>query len=101
MIASIPGPDRTWSPTRTRPWPWTLTLVDTPSEPIGSGYGTPETEFTIWQMEPAVASGCPDAVAAVCSTATMTPLSGGPAAPGERTTAQPIDTGGPGIVNWG
>ena len=61
----------------------------------------PETEFTIWQIEPAVASGSPDAVAVVCSTATMTPLSGGPAAPGERTTTQPMETGGPGIVSSG
>jgi hypothetical protein len=53
--------------------------------------------LTIWQIDPLVASGRPFAVAAVCSTAAITPLSGGPAAPGETTTAQPMLTGGPGI----
>jgi hypothetical protein len=65
--------------------------------PIVSGYGAPLTELTIWQIEPDVASGIPDAVSVVCSTDTMTPLSGAPAAPGVRTTAQPMETGGPGI----
>ena len=70
--------------------------VEPPAGPIGSGYGTPETELTIWQIEPVVASGIPFAVAVAWSTATITPLSGGPAAPGLRTTAQPMLTGGPG-----
>src|SRR5262245_16722860 len=64
---------------------------------MGSGYGTPDTEFTIWQMLPDVASGMPPAVAMVWVTATITPESGGPAAPGLSTTAHPIETGGPGI----
>jgi hypothetical protein len=53
--------------------------------------------LTIWQIDPEVASGIPEAVAVVCSTEVITPLSGAPAAPGERTTAQPTVTGGPGI----
>src|SRR5687768_922288 len=75
-----------------------VTSVDAPSEPIVSGYGAPDTEFTIWQSEPVVASGWPTAVTVLCSTLVMRPLSGGPAAPGETTTAQPMVTGGPGMV---
>src|SRR5581483_12210918 len=70
---------------------------DPPPGPIGSGYGTPLTELTIWQMLPTVASGKPPAVTIACGMMLMKPLSGGPAAPGERTTAQPSDTGGPAI----
>jgi hypothetical protein len=55
------------------------------------------TELTIWQMLPTVASGSPLAITIACGITLMKPLSGGPAAPGERTTAQPIDTGGPAI----
>jgi hypothetical protein len=76
--------------------PATFTVPDPPC-PIGSGYGTPDTEFTIWQMLPTVASGIPDAVATVCVITLMKPLSGGPAAPGLSTTAHPIETGDPGI----
>jgi hypothetical protein len=49
-------------------------------------------------MEPVTASGIPFAVAIACGTMMITPESGGPAAPGESRTAQPIDTGGPGIA---
>jgi hypothetical protein len=62
-----------------------------------SGYGEPETLFTIWQIEPAVASGMPPAVTAVWRMLTITPLSGAPAIPGVTITAQPRLTGGPGI----
>src|SRR5688572_5155084 len=60
-------------------------------------YGTPETEFTSCAIDPAVASGIPPAIRNVAGTLTMTPLSGGPAAPGVSTTAHPIETGGPDI----
>jgi hypothetical protein len=83
---------------RTSGCPAMVTEVDPPTLPIGSGYGTPETELTIWQMEPAVASGRPEAAALLCSTDTITPESGGPDAPGLRSTAQPMETGGPDIV---
>jgi hypothetical protein len=98
MIVSMPEPERIESPTRTSPWPSTVTPVEAPRLPIGSGYGAPETELTIWQIDPAVASGIPDAVTVACRIVRITPLSGAPAAPGERTTAQPMVTGGPGIV---
>jgi hypothetical protein len=54
--------------------------------------------LTIWQIEPAVASGIPPAVNAVCVIATITPLSGGPAIPGVTMTAHPMLTGGPGTL---
>ncbi len=44
-----------------------------------------------------MANGMPLAVTAVWKICVITPESGGPAAPGERTTAQPTLTGGPGI----
>jgi hypothetical protein len=84
------------SPIRTSADPLIATEVD-PPEPIGSGYGTPESEFTIWQMLPTVASGWPPAVAMVCRMTVINPESGGPAAPGLNTTAHPIVTGGPGM----
>jgi hypothetical protein len=65
---------------------------------MGSGYGTPLTEFTIWQMLPATASGMPPAMATACGMTLMNPESGGPAAPGVNVTAHPIVTGGPGIL---
>jgi hypothetical protein len=74
-----------------------LTDVEPPG-PIGNGYGAPVTEFTIWQIEPTVAKGSPPPVAFACVTTVMTPVSGGPAIPGESSTAHPIETGGPGIV---
>src|SRR5207248_433103 len=94
---STPGGEGMLSPRRTSPIPLTSTPL-LPSGPITSGYGTPETELTIWQIEPATASGIPLAVTAVCGIWTITPLSGGPAAPGVTTTAQPMETGGPGIT---
>jgi hypothetical protein len=48
-------------------------------------------------MLPEVASGMPPAVAAVCKTAVMIPVSGGPAAPGLNMTLHPMVTGLPGI----
>lgn len=97
MIIITPGPDGIWSPMRTSGWPEIVIPLEPPG-PIGSGYGAPETELIIWQIEPLVASGCPFAVTFVCSTVVMTPLSGGPAAPGVRTTEQPMLTGAPGIL---
>src|SRR5579871_3062125 len=94
---STPGPDGIWSPTRTSAVPLMVTHVEPPA-PMGSGYGTPETELTIWQMLPTVASGCPLAVTIDWRMTLTKPESGGPAAPGVNTTAQPIETGGPGIV---
>jgi hypothetical protein len=93
----MPGPDGIMSPIRTRPVPVIDTEVDPPA-PIGSGYGTPETEFTIWHTLPTVASGCPLAFTTAWVITLMNPESGGPAAPGLSTTAQPIETGGPGII---
>src|SRR6185295_12702094 len=95
-IISTPGPDGIMSPIRTSPVPLIRTDVDPPA-PIGSGYGTPDNEFTIWQTLPTVASGIPPAVTTACVITLMNPESGGPAAPGVNTTAQPIVTGGPGI----
>ena len=69
-----------------------------PPEPIGNGYGTPDNEFTIWQIDPTVAKGSPPPVAMDCTIALITPESGGPAIPGESNTAHPTETGGPGIV---
>jgi hypothetical protein len=97
-MVSNPGPEGIRSPTRTSPWFWIVTEVEEPLLPIGSGYGTPETELIIWQIDPLVASGIPLAVTIGCSTATITPLSGGPAAPGDSRTEQPMLTGGPGIT---
>ena len=95
-IWSTPGPDGIMSPIRTRPMPLIDTEVDPPL-PIGSGYGTPDTELIIWQTLPTVASGIPPAVTTAWVMTLMKPESGGPAAPGVRTTAHPIVTGGPGI----
>src|SRR5262245_33830383 len=98
MMLSTPGPDGIRSPMRTSAWPSILNELEPPPGPIGSGYGAPLTEFTIWQMLPTVASGCPFAVTVACVMTLMIPLSGGPAAPGLRTTAQPMLTGGPAMV---
>jgi hypothetical protein len=98
----IPGPEGIVSPIRTRAIPLIFTEPEPPG-PMGSGYGTPDTEFTIWQMLVITANGMPFAVANVCGIVVMTPLSGGPAAPGLTITAQPMETGAPGIVdplNW-
>ena len=73
------------------------TDVEPPPGPIGNGYGTPESEFTIWQMLPTVANGIPPAVTTAWVMTEMIPESGGPAAPGLNMTAHPIETGGPGI----
>src|SRR5262245_20393339 len=75
-------------------------VTDTePPWPIGSGYGAPDNEFTIWQIDPVVAMGSPLAAAFVCVITEMTPVSGGPAAPGDNSTAHPTETGGPGIFS--
>jgi len=68
-----------------------------PTFPIGRTYGAPDTEFTIEHKEPATAIGIPDTVTLLCGMSTITPLSGGPAAPGLTMTAHPIETGGPDI----
>src|SRR5262252_2638453 len=94
-IESTPGPDGIMSPMRTRAMPPIVTDVDPPL-PIGSGYGTPERELIIWHTLPTVASGRPPAVTTACVMTVMKPESGGPAAPGDSTTAHPIVTGGPG-----
>jgi hypothetical protein len=60
-------------------------------------YGAPDTEFTMEHNEPATATGIPETVTLVWGMTTITPLSGGPAAPGVTITAHPIETGGPGI----
>src|SRR5437016_5201580 len=93
---STPGGEGIWSPIRTSAMPLMVTPV-LPNGPITNGYGAPLTEFTIWQMEPATASGIPPAVTAACGMETITPESGAPAAPGVTITAHPILTGGPGI----
>src|SRR5262245_28517981 len=98
MIVSTPGPDGIMSPMRTSPVPLIVTDVEPPA-PIGSGYGTPDTEFTIWHTLPTVASGRPPAVTAACVITLMKPESGGPAAPGLRTTAHPTVTGDPGMAD--
>ncbi len=85
------------SPIRTRAIPFTRTPV-LASDPITSGYGAPEIELTIWQIVPATARGIPPAMTEAWGTCTMTPLSGGPAAPGVTITAHPMLTGGPGIL---
>ena len=76
-----PGGVGIMSPRRIRGIPLMVTPV-LPSGPMGSGYGAPVREFTIWQIEPATASGWPPAVTAACGMDTITPESGGPAAPG-------------------
>jgi hypothetical protein len=65
---------------------------------MGKGYGIPDNELTIRQMEPDVARGNPLAVINGGRIVMIVPVSGGPAAPGVITTAAPIVTGGPGIV---
>src|SRR5436190_3848120 len=47
--------------------------------------------------DPPTASGIPDAVIVDCRIVVITPESGAPAAPGDRMTEQPTETGGPGI----
>src|SRR5687767_14967695 len=49
------------------------------------------------QIEPGIASGMPLAVGPPGGMVVIIPVSGGPDRPGERTTEQPIVTGGPGI----
>ena len=50
------------------------------------------------QIDPLVASGIPLASMNGGRIAMITPVSGGPVAPGVITTVAPIETGGPGIV---
>ena len=95
-IVSIPGGLGMLSPIRTSALPVTLTPV-LANGPITNGYGKPQTEFTIMQIEPAVASGIPLAVMTGGMTAMMVPVSGGPDAPGLTITIAPMLTGGPGI----
>ena len=96
-MVSIPGGVGMLSPILTRALPVTLTPV-LAKGPITSGYGKPQTEFTIMQIEPAVASGIPLAVMTGGMTAMMVPVSGGPDAPGLTITIAPMLTGGPGIL---
>ena len=86
------------SPTRTSALPLTVMPVEA-SGPMASGYGTPVTELTIWQIEPATASGMPLAVTNGLRDWMITPVSGAPAIPGVTITAQPMLTGGPGMVS--
>src|SRR5262245_37003894 len=65
---------------------------------MGREYGAPLTELTIMQIEPMTASGMPFAVTMAWGMTVITPLSGAPAAPGDSTTVQPMDTGDPGIA---
>jgi hypothetical protein len=95
-----PLPDGIISPTLTSAEPEMLNPVDPPADPIGSGYGAPDSEFTIWQMLPTVARGMPFAVTHVCVITVMTPVSGGPAAPGLTITVQPMLTGDPGMISF-
>jgi len=94
----IPGPAGIMSPIRKSAPPAIATPLEPPPLPIGSTYGAPLNELIIWHTLPTVASGMPEAVAAVCGIKLMKPESGGPASPGLRTTAQPIVTGGPGML---
>jgi hypothetical protein len=93
-MLKTPGPLGIRSPNLTSAMPSTVNPVDAPMEPIGSTYGTPLNELTIWQSDPVTAKGIPLAVTVVCSIVVITPESGGPAAPGDNTTAQPTETGG-------
>ena len=95
-MVRIPGGLGMLSPTRTSACPLTLTPV-LASGPITNGYGNPQTELIIRQMEPEVASGIPPAVMTGGRTTKMVPVSGGPEAPGVTMTIAPILTGGPGI----
>src|SRR5687768_812740 len=92
----IPGGLGMLSPIRTSPLPATVTPV-LASGPITSGYGTPQTELTIKQMEPAVARGMPFAAMNGGRIIKTVPESGGPEAPGLTITIAPIVTGDPGI----
>ena len=96
-IVNTPGPDGIASPTRTNGWPLIFTWLGD-SGPMGNGYGTPESELTIRQVEPHMASGIPLAVGPPGGIIVIVPVSGGPAAPGASETEHPIVTGGPGIA---
>src|SRR5712691_9923958 len=96
-IVRMPGGLGMLSPMRTSACPLTLTPV-LANGPITSGYGKPQTELIIRQMEPDVASGIPLAVMNGGSTTRMAPVSGGPDAPGLTITEHPIVTGDPGIT---
>ena len=95
-IVRIPGGLGMLSPIRTNAWPVTVTPV-LASGPITSGYGNPQTELIMRHMEFEVARGIPPAVIAGGRTTRIAPVSGGPDAPGETITEQPIVTGDPGI----
>jgi hypothetical protein len=96
-MLSTPGGEGMMSPIRTSARPPMRTPLD-PVGPITKGYGNPQTEFTIKQSEPDVASGNPPTVMTGGKMPTIVPMSGGPEAPGVTITAHPIVTGGPGIV---
>ena len=95
-IVRIPGGLGMLSPMRTNARPLTETPV-LASGPITIGYGKPQTELTIMQIDPVVASGIPLAVMNGGNTAMIEPVSGGPDAPGLTITIAPILTGGPGM----
>lgn len=92
----IPGPEGIESPIRTSGWPLIVAWLGVKG-PIGNGYGNPQTELIMMQVEPGIASGIPLAVGPPGGMTVIVPLSGGPDRPGETTTEHPIVTGGPGI----
>src|SRR5262245_23728917 len=94
-IVITPGGVGMLSPILTSAFPLTLTPV-LANGPITSGYGKPQTELIIMQIEPAVASGNPLARMNGGRTAMIVPVSGGPDAPGLIMTIAPMLTGGPG-----
>jgi len=96
-IVKTPGPEGIISPRRTSAWPLIRAWLGD-NGPIGNGYGIPLNELIIVQMAPVIAKGIPLAVGPPGGIIVRVPLSGGPAAPGESKTAQPIVTGGPGMV---
>jgi hypothetical protein len=82
---------------RTSAFPPTLTPV-LASGPMTNGYGNPQTELIIMQIEPLVARGIPLARITGGRTATIVPVSGGPDAPGLTITIAPMLTGDPGML---
>jgi len=87
MIVNMPGPEGMLSPMRTIAWLDAVTRLG--GLPMGSVYGTPVTLFTIKQMEPRVANGCPLAAGDADVMTMIEPVSGGPAIPGLNITEHP------------
>jgi hypothetical protein len=97
-MVRIPGGLGMLSPTRTKGCPPTIAPV-LASGPITSGYGNPQTELIMRQIDVDVANGIPPPVITGGRITRIVPVSGGPEAPGVTMTEQPIVTGGPGIVD--